>query len=343
MNRRWALIILEIGIIFAAVSTFFIFGPVVKQPEGKYFYIHTGDDYNKVKTELVKQKIIPFGLYFELMSIAGKYKNRIRTGRYLIENKSSVFSLFRKLRSGNQDDVRLVINKLRTRYDLAGKLGEKFEADSAEIIRFLNSNDSLKKMNLDTNTVMSIIIPNTYRYHWNTPYPGILRSLQYQSRMFWNTSRRKKLKAIGLDSIQTYILASIVEEETNKNDEKGLIASVYLNRLSAGMPLQADPTVRFALGDFAIKRIMYGHLAIESPYNTYKNKGLPPGPVCTPSIASIDSVLNAPKTDYLYFAARSDFKGYHAFSVTYDEHLKNARSYQKALDSLLAANKNSNP
>lgn len=342
MKPRWVLILLEIVIIFAAISTFIIFGPLVKQPDEKYFYIHKGEDFRQVKNELISKKIIPSGFYFELLSVAGNYRDRIKPGRYEIRKGTSLFTLFRKLRSGNQDAVRLVINKLRTRYDLAGKLGMNFEADSIDFIQFLSSNDSLHQMGLDTHSVMTIIIPNSYLIYWNTSYKLILEYLSNQSRFFWNSQRKEKLRGLGLDSSQAYILASIVEEETNKNQEKGLIASVYLNRLSRNMPLQADPTVRFGLGDFGIKRILLGHLASESPYNTYKNKGLPPGPICTPSITTIDSVLNAPRTDYLYFAARPDFKGYHSFASTYEEHLKNARAYQKALDSLLETRKQTN-
>lgn len=338
--KRKIIIALNIAIILAGLTAWFVFGPLVNQPEGKYFYIRPGDNYEKIKSELLQKKIIPSGFYFELLAIAGNYRNSIRPGRYMIEEGGNMFNLFRKLRSGNQDPVRLVINKLRTRRDLAGKLARNFNLDSAEITGFLSSNDSLMMLNLDTNSLMSAIIPNTYLFFWNTPYKSILGQLRYHSRIFWNNRRNAKLKTLGLDSLQAYTLASIVEEETNRNDEKGIIASVYLNRLSRGMPLQADPTVRFALGDFGIKRILYDHLEVESPYNTYKNTGLPPGPICTPSIATIDSVLNAPKTDYLYFAARADFRGYHSFARTYEEHLGNARKYQKALDSLMASRNN---
>lgn len=340
--KRILIIALALFIIGGGISAWMVLGPLVKQPEEKYIYIKAGNNYEEVKSQLRSQKIIPSGFYFDILALIGNYRNNIRPGKYAVEDNSSMLSLFRKLRSGRQDAVRLVINKLRTRHDLAGKLGRNFEADSADIIRFLNSNDSLQPLSLDTNTLMTIVIPNSYLIYWNSPCSSILKYLLGQSKMFWNTRRREKLRALGLDSLQVYTLASIVEEETNKHEEKGLIASVYLNRLKSNMPLQADPTVRFALGDFSIKRILRGHLTVESPYNTYKNKGLPPGPICTPSIITIDSVLNAPRTDYLYFAARPDFKGYHAFAAAYEEHLRNARKYQAALDSLMAARQNRN-
>jgi UPF0755 protein len=179
---------------------------------------------------------------------------------------------------------------------------------------------------------MTAVFPNTYTYLWTTNTSGIFKKLIAEHRKVWNEERKRKAEQLGLSPTNAYILASIIEEETTNNNEKGLIASVYLNRLSKNMSLGADPTVKFALRNFALKRIYEKHLAVESPYNTYRKKGLPPGPICTPSVATLDQVLNSPKTDYLFFVAKKDFTEGHVFTSKYQEHLKYAREYQQALN-----------
>jgi UPF0755 protein len=182
---------------------------------------------------------------------------------------------------------------------------------------------------------MSLIIPNTYSLYWNTTPSKILDKLAGEKEKFWTPERLAKARAQHLTPLQVYTMASIVEEETNKDDDKGKIASVYINRLANGMKLQADPTVKFALKDFGLKRILFKHLSYDSPFNTYQNGGLPPGPICTPSVTTIDAVLNAPQTNYIYFVAKPDFSGYSNFASTYSEHMIFAKAYQQALDSLV--------
>jgi UPF0755 protein len=270
--------------------------------------------------------------------LAGKLNvwERLRPGKYEIENGSSLLTLARKLRNGSQSPVNLVITKLRTRNDFAGLIGRKFESDSTAMLLFMQSNDSLKKFDLDTNTVMTAVFPNTYSLLWNSEPQKIFRKLNEQRTKFWTDERKQKAKQLGLTAEQVHVLASIVEEETLRNDEKPTVASVYLNRLNKGMNLGADPTVKFAVGDFSLKRILFGHInsTASSPYNTYKNKGLPPGPICTPSETTIDAVLNAAKTDYLFFCAKPNGNGYHAFASNDIDHAKNAKAYQQWLDSL---------
>jgi UPF0755 protein len=236
------------------------------------------------------------------------------------------------LRNGRQSPVNLTITKVRTKENLASLIGKKFEVDSAAVMGFLNNPDTLRRYQLDTNTVMTTVFPNTYTYLWTTPVNGIFKKLFAEYKKVWTEERKRKADSMGLSQTQAYILASIIEEETNNNQEKGLIASVYLNRLAKNMNLGADPTVKFALRNFALKRIYEKHLAIESPYNTYRKKGLPPGPICTPSLTTLDLVLNAPKTDYLFFVAKKDFTQGHVFTSNYQEHLKYAREYQQALN-----------
>ena len=239
------------------------------------------------------------------------------------------------LRSGNQSPVNLVITKLRTKEDLAKKLGNNFECDSISVLQFLNNNDSLSKYDLDSNTAMTAVIPNTYILKWNNTPSTIFKKLFTEKEKFWNNKRKQQAAALQLSEKEVYTLASIVEEETNEEDDKGKIASVYINRMRTGMKLAADPTVKFAMKDFGLKRIYFKHLSYPSPFNTYQHTGLPPGPICTPSIKTIDAVLNAPSTDYLFFVAKPDFSGYSNFASTYEEHQKYARAYQQALDSII--------
>lgn len=312
-----------------------VLGPVVSAPEGKYFHIKTGSGYDVVREKLLNEGIIRSGFFFDKLSGRAGYVNHVKPGRYEIKEGMSLLNLVRMLKSGRQSAVRLVINKLRTKEDFASKIGKLMEADSTEAISFLNNIDSLAPYQLDTNTVMTTIIPNSYMVWWNGPFRKVFDRLHEQQAMFWEGERTEKAQALGLSPQQVYTLASIVEEESNKNDEKDKIASVYLNRIRKGMRLEADPTVKFAMRDFGLKRILKIHLAYESPYNTYQNKGLPPGPICTPSIPSIDAVLNAPETDYIFFAAKPEFNGYHNFASTYTQHLVYANAYRRALDSLI--------
>jgi UPF0755 protein len=316
-----------------------IFGPHVSAPADKYFYIKTGETYDEVIASLKDQKIVKGGFFFNKLVAQAKYKNNVKAGRYEIKNNSSVYALIKMLKAGKQSPVRLVINKLRLKEDLAGKIGKTFEVDSLEAINFLNNKDSIAAYKLDENTLMSAIIPNTYEFNWNTSFKKIFSRLKNEQEKFWNADRLQKAKAKSLSPLQAYIIASIVEEETNKADDKPLVASVYTNRFIKGEKLQADPTVKFAKKDFLMTRILFSDLKFESPYNTYVHTGLPPGPICTPSTNSIDAVLNAPKTDYMFFVAKPDFKGYSNFAVTYAEHQVFAKAYQRALDSLIRSRK----
>jgi UPF0755 protein len=251
----------------------------------------------------------------------------------------SIYSLIKMLKAGNQSPVKLVINKLRLPQDLASKIGKNFEIDSLEVISFLQNKDSLAQYKLDSNTIMSAVIPNTYELNWNSSFKKIFSKLNTEKEKFWTDVRVQKAKSKNLTTLQVYTMASIVEEETNKAEDKPLVASVYTNRIATGQKLQADPTVKFAMKDFGLKRILLKHLTYQSPFNTYVVTGLPPGPICTPSTKTIDAVLDAPKTNYMFFVAKPDFKGYSNFAVTYAEHQVFAKQYQTALDELIRSKK----
>lgn len=334
--KKVFLIIFLLLILAGAYIGWQVFGPTVKSPESKYLYVPTGTDMTGLKKILLEEGVIKNDFWFDQVS-NNKRANfkQVIPGRYKIQNNISLIDLIRLLKNGRQEPVRFTINKLRTKEDLARKIGNSLECDSIQAIQFLLNNDSLKKYNLDTNTVMSAIIPNTYFILWNTNMPEFISRMKDESEKFWTNERLEKAKQHNLTPLQVYIIASIVEEETNKKADKGNIASVYINRYRKRMKLQADPTVKYSLRDFGIKRVMHKHLTHPSEYNTYYSAGLPPGPICTPSTVTIDEVLNAPETDYMFFVASSKFDGSSVFAKDYQQHLKNARAYQKALDSLI--------
>lgn len=326
-------------LILLAIAAFFgyyFFQPAVHKGtiDGQYLYIQNGEDMNTLKARLHEQAYIN-GKGFDLVSGVMGFK-RPRPGRYKITDGMSLFRLVRMLKSGRQSAVKMVIIKERTKELFAGRFGKgrKYdtEFDSLQMIHFLNNPDSLKNYDLDTNTVMGVVIPLTYEINWNTQPSKVFKQLYTAYTLFWNQERLRKCKELGFEPMQVTTIASIVEEETNLKEDKYKIASTYLNRLRIGMPLQADPTIKFALKDFGLRRILHKHLEVNSPYNSYRNKGLPPGPICTPSSESIDAVLDAPVTDYLYFVASDRFDGSSVFTSNLKDHQKFVRLYQKALD-----------
>jgi UPF0755 protein len=330
--KKSVLGILLVGILALIIILWNVFGGTVHAPEKKFFFIKNGATYEEIKANLEKENIVKPGFFFNTLMSQANYKDNIKPGRYEIKDGTSIYALIKMLKSGKQAAVKLVINKLRTREDLAGKIGNNFECDSLQAINFLNNNDSILSFGLDTNKIMSAIIPNTYEINYGSSMRSILTKLKAEQDKFWNEQRIAKASAKKLTPMQVYILASIVEEETNATSDKPIIASVYKNRLQTGQKLQADPTVKFAMKNFAAKRIYLKNLEYPSPYNTYKNVGLPPGPICTPSVKTIDAVLDAAETNYMFFVAKPDLKGYSNFAVTYAEHLVFAKQYQDALN-----------
>lgn len=339
MKKIFSILIILV-LILGGIAAWNLFGPNVNQPEGKFLYIPTGSNYDDVKNIIKDKKILGNTFFFDIVAKRVKYPTNVKAGKYEIPDNMNLVGLVRMLKAGRQSPVKLTINKLRTKEDLAKKIGDLFECDSLTTIRFLTSNDSLAPFKLDTNTVMSTIIPNTYLYPWNISVKKLLTRLNDEEHKFWNDERVAKAKSKGLTTEQVYTMASIIEEETNKPEDKLLIASTYLNRMKIGMKLQADPTVKYAMRDFGLKRILLGHLKFPSNYNTYQVTGLPPGPISTASPKTIDAVLNAPETNYLYFVAKPDFKGYSNFAENYTQHLVFAKAYQKALDSLILSKQN---
>lgn len=327
---RWILIAIGVVVLFAL---FEIFGPNTGSfSQGEYLYIHTGSTYDQVKETLQKEGFVRDMRSFDFLAGRAGYPEHVRAGKYKITRGMSNFAIVRLLRSGRQTPVKLVINKLRTKQDFIKLIGSNLEADSNVLRQMLYDNVYLAQFGLDSNTAMCAVMPNTYEFFWNINADKAFRKIEKSFANFWNDSRKQKASAQGLTPQEVITVASIVDEETNNNPEKPNVASVYLNRLRKGMKLQADPTARFAWGDFTIHRITTTQTSLESPYNTYYVKGLPPGPICTPTAASIDAVLNAPHNTYLYFCAKGDGSGTHSFASTYEEHRKNAAAYHQLLN-----------
>jgi len=338
--RKFLIWFLLIIILFTAGAGYYvytvIFNPNVWTPEGRdvSVYIPTGSDFDDVKRILYGNGLIVHRDNFEWWADKKKYDERIMPGHYIISNGLNNNELITMLRSGAQVPVQLTFNNIRNLYQLAGKVGGQIEADSAEIIEFIKKPSFYAEKGIDSANLKGVFLPNTYEFWWNTSAEGFVNRMFEENKKFWNSNRLEKATEIGLTKEEVVTLASIIEKETNKNDEKPLMASVYINRLKSQWRLQADPTVVYAIGDFTIKRVLNKHKKFDSPYNTYEHLGLPPGPICVPSIASIDAVLNYEPSDYMFFCARDDLSGYHAFAETNAEHRKNAKKYQKALDEM---------
>jgi UPF0755 protein len=240
--------------------------------------------------------------------------------------------LINMLRSGRQEPVSLTFNNLRTEKQLAKRLDSQLEMDSKSIMEFFNSDSVAKAYGFDKYTLKCLFIPNTYEVYWNISVKDLFDRMQKEYNDFWSNKRVRHAESLGMSKAEIITLASVVNEETRKDDEKKRIAGVYVNRLEKGMRLQADPTVVYAVGNFSIQRVLKKHYRIDSPFNTYKYGGLPPGPICFPEISSIDAVLNYEKHNYLYFCAKPDFSGYHNFAKTLKQHNRNAELYRRELN-----------
>ena len=294
--------------------------------------IPTGSSYSQVRDSVKSHLNVNNWRLMDWLAKKKRYTELIKPGRYVIVRSLSYLDLIDLLRAGNQVPVKLTFNNITTLNDLAGKIGSQIEADSAVLIEFLSSPENYRKDGFIRETIISLFIPNTYEIYWNTSAPGLYNRMLKEYNKFWNSERLSKAHEKNLTQTEVSILASIVDAEVIKPDEKPRIAGVYINRIRKGIPLQADPTIKFALNDFTITRILFKHLEVNSPYNTYKHSGFPPGPIGCPTIEGIDAVLNAERNDYLFFVAKPDFSGYHNFSRTLTEHKSYALMYKKELD-----------
>lgn len=305
----------------------------INQTTGEYLHIPTGSDLEDVIHILKEKGILIQTDNFRYAAKILKYEgDNVLPGRYKLTNGMSNSKLIRLLKSGMQEPVKLILTNARTKEQLAGIIAKKIEADSLSILSYLNDSEFLYTYELTAEHAIGLFIPNTYEFYWNTNAKSFLERMKKEYDRFWNENRTRKALQLNLTKGEVSTLASIVEKESNYKPERPRIAGVYLNRLRIGMPLQADPTVVFASGNFELKRITSEYTQLDNPYNTYKFPGLPPGPICMPSANAIDAVLNAESHKYIYFCAKEDFSGRHNFAQTFSEHQQNAYKYRKALN-----------
>lgn len=269
---------------------------------------------------------------FRWVSKKKKYSDAVKPGRYLFKKGENTNQIVNKLRGGIQEPLELTFNNVRFKEELAGKVSRYIRADSVSILTLFNDTLKIEEWGFTPETFKAMFIPNTYEFYWTTSADAFAQRMKQEYDRFWDSGRREKAADIGLSPVEVSILASIVQEETSKAEEFERVAGLYINRLQRGIALQADPTVKFAVGDFSLRRILNKHLEIDSPYNTYKRAGLPPGPINFPEIALLEAVLNYEDHNYMYMSAREDFSGYHNFAVTLSEHNRNAARYRRALD-----------
>ena len=322
--------VLLVGIAGIAHIYYYFFAQPFQITETVYLYIDRDDNIDSVY-----QKMVEVGNPKQMHGFESlvKYKGYTpKTGRYAIKPTDNMRYLHRRLSMGYQAPVRLTVGSVRTLDRMARNVARQLMIDSAEVARLMTDTSYIHGMGYTNETLPTLFIPNTYEVYWDMTAEEFMQRMLKENKAFWNDKRLQQAQSIGLTPVEVATLASIVEEETANQAEKPMVAGLYLNRLKRGMLLQADPTVKFSMQDFGLKRILFKHLEVDSPYNTYKYAGLPPGPIRVPSFQGLESVLNYSKHNYLYMCAKEDFSGTHNFAVTSAQHAANARRYQQALN-----------
>lgn len=337
-NRKYVLVgIIAFSVLFTSFSyylyqSFYTPNILVEGEEPAYLKIPKGATFSQVSDSLNRNDLVNNMISFSFVAKLMGYQENVKPGRYEIEPRMTNTQLVRALRSGKQSPLNLTFNNIRTKEELAEKISKSLALSSESFYALLTDSSNIRKFGFEEETIMSMFIPNTYEVYWDTSPEALFDRMYKEYERFWDGKRTEKAAALGLTPKEVSVLASIVQAETVKADERPKVAGVYINRLEIGMPLQADPTLVFAVGDFTLKRVLNVHKEIDSPYNTYKNAGLPPGPINLPEISALDAVLNYQEHEYLYFCAKEDFSGYHAFATNLRDHLNNARRYSNALN-----------
>jgi UPF0755 protein len=334
---RISMLLVFLGLVIMVVVVYNLYSRVfvsnvTLDSEQIVFYIPTGTGFEEVLENLEEQGIIDDRKSFKWVARKKAYDLNVKPGRYKIRNGLSNNDLVNMLRSGNQDPVMVVFNNVRSLGQMAGRVSTYLEGDSVAFASYLTDKELPEEFGFVPETFSSMFIPNTYEFFWTTTPEEFTERMHKEYENFWEGKRDRQAKELEMTRAEVVTLASIVDEETLYDEENTTVAGVYINRLKQGIPLQADPTLKFALGDFSLKRILNEDKLIDSPYNTYKYRGLPPGPISIPSVSAIDGVLNYENHKYLFFCAKSDFSGYHAFASTLAQHNQNAREYQQALN-----------
>nr|MBI1232688.1 endolytic transglycosylase MltG [Cytophagales bacterium] len=329
--------VIATSVLFTSLSFYFyqaFFSPntLVDSDAPALLKISQDANFKQVSDSLIQKGIVNDLVTFSFVAKIMDYQEAVKPGLYKINPKMSNRELVRLLRSGQQTPVNITFNNVRTKRDLAEKITRNLEIETDDFLEILEDSAYAAKFGLKEETVLSLFIPNTYEVYWNVTAVDLFDRMYKEHNRFWTEERKAKAAKLGMDPTEVSTLASIVQAETAKADERPKVAGVYINRLKRNMPLQADPTLIFAIGDFEIKRVLNVHKEIESPYNTYKYTGLPPGPINLPDISALEAVLNPQNHSYLYFCAKEDFSGYHAFATNLKDHMINARRYQQALN-----------
>lgn len=336
-TKYFLIAVITFSVLLTSLSFYFyqaFFSPnaLTEKEEPYTLKIPTDATFQMVSDRLYQNKVIHDLITFSFVAKVLGYQDDVKPGMYIIPAKTSNLNLVRLLRSGRQTPVKLTFNNVRTKEDLAEKITKNLEISQDEFMDLITDSAYIRKFGFKEETIMGMFIPNTYEIWWNTSADKLFDRMYKEYGNFWTEARLAKAEKLGLTQNEVSTLASIVQAETQKADERPKVAGVYLNRLRINMALQADPTLVFAVGDFNLKRVLNVHKEIDSPYNTYKYTGLPPGPINLPEISALEAVLNYEDHDYLYFCAKEDFSGYHAFAKDYNEHMNNARRYQAALN-----------
>jgi len=336
-RKRWATVSVVFTLALVCFSYYFyqVFFTANIETKGKptYVVVHRGDNWQAALKTIDGTGVVVDKLSLHFVAKLMKYPAHVKPGRYELKDGYTNRQLINVLKAGLQSPLKLTFTNVRLRRELADKLSNQIDARPSQIDSLLSSPSYTKRLGFDTTTVLTMFIPNTYELYWNTSADNLMKRMKQEYEKFWTPARDAEREQLHLTRVQVSTLASIVEAEQQQHaDERPRIAGVYLNRLKRGMKLQADPTVVYANRDFTIKRVLNVHLQKDSPYNTYKYGGLPPGPINLPSIVSIDAVLKPESNSYLYFCAKEDFSGYHAFATNVTEHEANAHRYQAALN-----------
>lgn len=334
--KKWfilGLVIIVVGLLTAwGGFYYFVQKPNVIVKDDGILIIQSGDSFDTVLQLLQQKGYLENSYTFSQVAVLKKYPQLVKSGRYRIKNGMNNNELINLLRSGRQEAIHFTFNNIRTLDELASVAKQQLNVDSVALLKLLRNPEYVASLGFTLETIRGMFIPNTYQIFWQPKPEDFIKRMHTEYTNFWNRTRLEKAKKADLSPIDVIILASIVEEETNQIEEYPVIAGVYINRLKKGWKLEACPTLKFALGDFTLRRILTKHQQVDSPYNTYKNAGLPPGPVRMPSIRVIDAVLNYTIHNYLFFCAKSDFSGKHHFSRTLREHNRQAALYHQALN-----------
>lgn len=334
-SKKVLIAVIAILIICAAAIGFYVFsllntGFNTNKPVS--IYIDEKKDYDAILTQIKDSaKVEDIDAFTKLADYRG-YPDNIKTGRYIINPTDNIWDVVNRLNRGLQSPIKITFNNMRLKEDLAERLATQLMIEKDDILEVLNDPSRCAEYGLNTNTIITLFIPNTYEMYWDISADKLLARMKKEHDKFWTEDRLAKARKLDLTSEQVASLAAIVEEECMYTDEYPIVAGLYLNRLRRGQLLQADPTVKYAVGDFSIQRILYKHLEVDSPYNTYIYAGLPPSPIRIPSIKGLDAVLNYAEHNYLYMCAKEDMSGRHNFETTLSAHNRNAEKYRQALN-----------